>query len=119
MRSDGNLVTVDLVVAASQMLFFSGGEPLRKTGLLAGADAPGFQLAPVLEKVSVHPPEEGCVRADWPGPAEARPKLRAARFPSSRRTPLHQGQARRGRFRRGGAGERFRHSPGCCGSSLD
>ena len=55
MRSDGNLVTVDLVVAASQMLFLSGGEPLRKTGLLTGADAPGFQLAPVLEKVSVHP----------------------------------------------------------------
>jgi len=55
MRSDGNLVTVDLVVAASQMLFFSGGEPLRKTGLLPAADAPGFQLAPVLEKVSVHP----------------------------------------------------------------
>ena len=55
MRSDGNLVTVDLVVAASQMLFFSGGEPLRKTGLLTGADAPGFELAPVLEKVSVHP----------------------------------------------------------------
>lgn len=55
MRSDGNLVTVDLVVAASQMLFLSGGEPLRKTGLLTGADASGFQLAPVLEKVSVHP----------------------------------------------------------------
>ena len=55
MRSDGNLVTVDLVVAASQMLFFSGGEPLRKTGMLAAACAPGFQLAPILEKVGVHP----------------------------------------------------------------
>ena len=55
MRSDGNLVTVDLVVAASQMLFFSGAEPLRKTGPAYRRGPPGFQLAPVLEKVSVHP----------------------------------------------------------------
>ncbi len=55
MRSDGNLVTVDLVVAASQMLFFCGGEPLRKTGLLTGAGRPGLPVAPVLEKVSVNP----------------------------------------------------------------
>jgi hypothetical protein len=55
MRSDENLMTVDLVVAVSQMLFCSGGESFRKTGMSAAACAPGFQLAPVLEKVSVHP----------------------------------------------------------------
>ena len=54
MRSDGNLVAVDLVVAAAQMLFFGGREPLRKTGLLSAAYTPSFQFAPVLEKVSVH-----------------------------------------------------------------
>ena len=37
------------------MLFLSGGEPLRKTGVLAAACAPGSQLAPILEKVGVHP----------------------------------------------------------------
>jgi hypothetical protein len=47
-------VTVDLVVAAAQMLFFSGCKPLHKTGLLAATPAPDFQFAPVLEKVSVY-----------------------------------------------------------------
>jgi hypothetical protein len=42
MRSDENLMTVDLVVAASQMLFRSGGESFRKTGMPAAGCAPGL-----------------------------------------------------------------------------